>query len=218
MDKQPHLQTKGEERFNVISHVFGVILGIIAIILFSKVSLEHKNLCGLISGIVFGISIVLLYAMSSIYHGLEPNTKGKKAFQILDHCSIFLQIAGAYTPFALCILRQYNPTFGWAVFGIIWVVSIIGIILNIKDFQKYKKISLICYIAMGWSVVIRVNVLFSYLGKIGSILLVAGGISYSIGVIFYVFGKKYKWLHGMFHIACVLASILHIACVYLYVL
>jgi len=217
-NKVLHTYTAKEEKFNVISHICGVILGIVAIVLFSKTAIKHQNLYGLISGVVFGISTILLYAMSSIYHGLKPNTKAKKTFQIIDHCSIFILISGAYTPFALCILREDNQVFGWTILSIIWAVSIIGIILNIKDLKKYRKISMFCYLAMGWSAIIKINVLFSYLGKVGSILLVTGGVIYSIGAIFYALGKKYKWMHLIFHIACLLASFLHMLCVLFYIL
>ncbi len=108
--------------------------------------------------------MILLYTMSSIYHGLSPKTKGKKVLQVLDHCSIFLLIAGSYTPFTLCTLREENPVTGWVIFGIIWGFAILGIILNSIDLKRYKKFSMICYLVMGWCIIFKMPSLPSLLG------------------------------------------------------
>ena len=108
--------------------------------------------------------MILLYTMSSIYHGLSPKVKGKKVLQILDHCSIFLLIAGSYTPFTLCTLREENPITGWVIFGVIWGFAILGIVLNSIDLKKYKKFSMICYLVMGWCIIIKMPVLPELLG------------------------------------------------------
>lgn len=134
--------------------------------------------------------MIILYTMSSIYHGLNPKIKGKKVMQVLDHCSIFLLIAGSYTPFTLCSLREYNQVTGWTIFGIIWGMAIIGIVLNAIDLKKYKRFSMICYLIMGWCIIIKMNVLPSLIGKAGCALLVIGGIVYTIGAILYGVRKK----------------------------
>ena len=108
--------TKGEEISNMVSHIMGGVLGIVAIVLCSVFAGIHHNAYGVISGVIFGISMIILYTMSSIYHGLKPNTTAKKVFQILDHCTISILIAGSYTPFALCTLREYNTALGWTIF------------------------------------------------------------------------------------------------------
>ena len=100
--------TKGEEIFNMVSHILGGILGIVAIVLLPIAAASHHNVYGIVSGIIYGVSMLILYCMSSIYHGLSPKLKAKKVFQVIDHCSIFLLIAGSYTPFCLCTLRQYD--------------------------------------------------------------------------------------------------------------
>lgn len=128
--------------------------------------------------------------MSSIYHGLSPRIKGKKVMQILDHCSIFLLIAGSYTPFTLCTLRENNPVTGWVIFGIIWGMAMIGIIFNSIDLKTYKKFSMICYLVMGWCIIVKMPLLPKLLGIPGCVLLVAGGIVYTIGAVLYGVRKK----------------------------
>lgn len=210
--------TKGEEIFNMVSHIVGGALGIVVIVLCSIFAGIHKNPYGVISGIIFGVSMILLYTTSSIYHGLKPNTTSKKVFQILDHCAIFILIAGSYTPFALCTLRQYNTALGWSIFGIIWGFAALGITLNAIDLKKYKVFSMICYLVMGWCIILKINILPKLLGISGVILLVAGGIIYTIGAICYGLGKKHKYVHSIFHLCIFFANLLHFLCVLLYVI
>ncbi|MGN1330081.1 MAG: hemolysin III family protein [Clostridia bacterium] len=210
--------TKGEEIFNMVTHICGGVLGIVAIVLFSIFGAKHHNVYGIVSGIIFGISMIILYTMSSIYHGLSPKLKAKKVFQIFDHCAIFLLIAGSYTPFCLCTLREYEPAIGWIIFGIIWATAIIGIILNSLDIKKYKVLSMICYLLMGWCIIVKVNILPALLTNLGFTFLVAGGIVYSIGAILYGLGKKRKYVHSIFHIFIFLGSLLHFFCVLFFVI
>ena len=162
--------------------------------------------------------MILLYTMSSIYHGLHPHLKAKKVFQILDHCSIFLLIAGTYTPFALCTLREYNLSIGWAIFGVTWTMAIIGITLNAIDLKRYRVFSMICYLVMGWCIVVKINILPTLLGIKGFILLVLGGVVYTLGAILYGVGVKVKYMHSVFHLCICLASLLQFLCIILYVL
>ena len=198
--------SKGEEIFNMVSHIVGAAMGVAALVL------------GIIFSAIYGITLILLYTMSSIYHGLSPKLKAKKVLQIIDHCSIFLLIAGTYTPFCLCTLREYNVALGWTIFGIVWGLAIIGIVLNSIDLKKFKIFSMICYLVMGWCIVAKINVVYNALGILGFTLLLGGGIVYTIGAIFYVVGKKKKWMHSIFHLACVLGSILQLLCVLLFVI
>jgi len=209
--------TKGEEIFNMVSHIVGAAMGIVAIVLGIVFSAIHGNGYGIAASIVYGITLILLYTMSSIYHGLNPERKAKKVFQVIDHCSIFLLIAGTYTPFCLCTLREYNPATGWLIFGIVWGLAIIGIILNSIDLKRYKIFSMTCYLVMGWCIIAKINVVMQALGMAGFSLLLGGGIIYTIGAIFYGVGKKRKWMHSVFHLACVLGSLLQLMCILLYV-
>ena len=210
--------TKGEEIFNMTSHIVGAALGVIATILCLTFAIIRHHTYGIISSIIYGISMISLYTMSSIYHGLTPNTTVKKVFQVLDHCSIFLLISGSYTPFALCTLREYNPTLGWTIFGIIWGMAVIGIVLNAIDLRRYRVFSMICYLIMGWCIIIKINILPSLLGIPGFSLLVAGGIVYTIGAIFYGFGRKVKYMHSIFHLFIFFGSLLQFLCILLYVI
>ncbi len=210
--------TKGEEIFNMTSHIVGAVLGVVATVLCIVFAAVHGNGYGVISGSIYGVTMIILYTMSSIYHGLSPRIKSKKVFQILDHCSIFLLIAGSYTPFALCAIREVDTLAGWAIFGIIWLFAILGIILNSIDIKKFKTFSMICYLLMGWCILIKGSLLPELLTTNGFILLVAGGIAYTIGAIIYGVGKKHKYFHSIFHLFILLGSFLHFLCILLYVM
>ena len=148
---------------------------------------------------------------------LVQDVSGKKVLQVLDHCTIFLLIAGSYTPFALCTFREYNTSTGWTIFGIIWAMAILGITLNAIDLKKYKVFSMICYLGMGWAIIFKANLLPLLLPLRGLILLVTGGIAYTLGAILYGLGKKHKWMHSIFHLFILLGSFLHFFCILLYV-
>lgn len=207
--------TLGEEIFNMVTHILGSVLGIVATVL---CPIFASNAYGVVSGVIFGVSLILLYTMSSIYHGLSPKLEAKKIFQILDHCAIFLLIAGSYTPFSLCSLREYNPAIGWTIFGIIWGITILGITLNAIDLKNFKIFSMICYLIMGWCIIVKINILPELIGIKGFSLLLAGGIIYTLGAILYGIGKKHKYIHSMFHICVFAASLLHFFCILLYVI
>lgn len=217
-DRELPRYTKGEEIFNMVSHIVGAAFGIIAMVLCIIVASKHKNVYGIISSSIYGVSMITLYTISSVYHGLSPKITGKKVMQILDHCTIFVLIAGTYTPFALCSFREYNVAFGWGIFAIIWIVAAIGITLNAIDLKKYNIFSMICYLGMGWIILLKANLLPILLGKDGVILLVLGGIAYTIGTIFYGLGVKHKYMHSIFHLFILLGSILHFFCILLYVI
>ena len=210
--------TKGEEIFNMISHIVGGALGVVVTILCIVFASIHHNIYGIVSGIIYGITMILLYTMSSIYHGLKPNTTSKKVFQVIDHCTIFLLIAGSYTPFTLCTFREYDVLLGWCLFSIIWGMAIVGIVLNAIDLKRYKVFSMICYLVMGWCVIFKGYVLPQLLSVTGFVLLVLGGVIYTVGAIFYGIGKKHKYMHSIFHLLIVLASLLQFLCIILYVM
>ena len=217
-DRVLPVYSKGEEIFNMVSHIVGGAAGICAITLCSIFAAIHGNGYGVVSGVIFGTTMLILYTMSSIYHGLRPNTTSKKIFQIIDHCTIFLLIAGSYTPFLLCTFRTYDAKLGWTLFAIIWGAAILGIVLNSIDLERYKVFSMICYLAMGWCIVIKASILPQLLGITGVALLVAGGIAYTVGAIFYGLGRNIKYFHSIFHLFIVLGSILQFFCIILFVI
>lgn len=212
------IYTKGEEIFNMTSHIVGASFGLVALVLCIVFSAIHRNAYAVISSAIYGTMMIILYTMSSIYHGLNPKRKAKKVFQILDHCSIFLLIAGSYTPFCLVTFREYNSALGWIIFGIIWSMAILGIVLNSIDIKKYKIFSMICYLGMGWCIIFTANLLPKLLGIPGVVLLVVGGIAYTVGAILYGLGKKKKYIHSVFHLFILLGSILQFFCILLYVI
>ena len=210
--------TKGEEIFNMTSHIVGGALGIVALVLCVVFAAVHGNGYGVVSCAIYGVTMVILYTMSGIYHGLNPKRKAKKVFQVLDHCSIYLLIAGSYTPFALCTLREYSTALGWTIFGVIWFVAILGIILNSIDIKKFRVFSMICYLVMGWCIVFKINLLPELLGTAGFVLLLLGGLAYTIGAILYGLGKKHKYMHSVFHLFILLGSLLQFFTILLYVM
>ncbi|MBR0359965.1 MAG: hemolysin III family protein [Clostridia bacterium] len=210
------LYTKGEEIFNMVSHIVGGAVGLTAVTLCVIFAALHHNVYGVVGSAIYGGSMVILYTMSSIYHGLKPELMAKKVFQVIDHCSIFLLIAGTYTPITLSALRPDNPVLGWTIFGIIWGAAALGITLNAIDIKAYKVFSAICYIVMGWCIVFAWKPTVAALGTGGIVFLLAGGISYTIGALFYYFLKKKKYMHSVFHLFVVIGSILHFFAILFY--
>lgn len=210
--------TRGEEIFNMVTHIVGGAFGVAVLVLCIVFSAIHGNGYGIASGIIYGISMILLYTMSSIYHGLPQNTKSKKVFQIMDHCSIFVLIAGTYTPILLCSIRPVDSFWAWMIFAIVWICTVIGIVLNAIDIESNAKFSMICYLAMGWCIVFKFNLLPEAIGTQGILFLVAGGIAYTIGTIFYKLQDKYRYMHSIWHLWILLGSVLHFLCIILYVI
>lgn len=200
-----------EELISSISHGVGGALSIAALIL---CIIKADGGLELLSSLFYGISSIILYVMSCLYHSLARNN-AKRVFRIIDHCSIFLLIAGTYTPFCLCILPL---NIGWWIFGFVWACAIIGIILNSLDMKKFKKISMILYLVMGWCIIITFKSLWTNMNHFGILLLLLGGIIYTIGAILYGIGKRKQYMHSMFHLFCVLASFCFFFAVYFYVL
>lgn len=206
--------TLGEELTNSISHGIGAGLGIAALVLcIVKSAIAHDGY-KLASSIVFGITVTLLYLMSCLYHALKVN-KAKRVFRVMDHCTIFLLIAGTYTPFTLVTLR--GPV-GWWLFGIVWGVAILGIVLNAVNLKRYAKLSVLCYLGMGWVIIFAFQRLADALAPGGLYLLIAGGVAYTLGALLYAVGSKRKYFHSVFHFFCIFGTVLHFLAVYLYVL
>jgi len=204
--------SRWEENFHMISHISGGVFAIAALVVCVAVAAYHRNVWGMVSGAVYGVTMILLYAMSSIYHGLRPEIP-KKVFQVIDHCAIFLLIAGTYTPIALVRLRLFYPKVAWGLFAFIWGVSVLGIVFNAIDLRKFRVFSMICYIGLGWCVVFFVKQLLASIPVSAFIWLVAGGAAYTVGSVLYMLGKKRKYMHSVFHLFVILGSILHFVCI-----
>ena len=143
--------TKGEELFNWISHAVGAALAIAACVLLTVFAALYGDAWCVVSCSIYGAMLIILYMMSTLYHALRPN-KAKRVFQIIDHCSIFLLIAGTYTPYTLVTLRR-EGAWGWTLFGVVWGMAVLGIVLNAVDLHRFKKFSMVCYIGMGLSLI-----------------------------------------------------------------
>lgn len=212
------IYTKGEEIFNMSSHIVGGAIGIVALVLCVIAAAMHGNVYGVVSGAIYGSTMIILYTMSSIYHGLKPCLTAKKVFQVIDHCSIFLLIAGTYTPISLCSIREYSTWLGWTIFGVIWALAALGIVFNSIDLKRYKLFSMVCYLGMGWCIIVAAKPAWRAVGAIGMNMILIGGILYTIGAVLYALGKKKRYMHSVFHVFVVLASIVHFLSILLFVM
>lgn len=216
-DRQLPDYTVGEEIFNAASHGAGALLGIAALIVCVIYSAANSDAWSVISSCIYGGSLIALYSMSSIYHGLRPSL-AKKVMQVIDHCTIYFLISGTYTPILLCGIRTVNPALAWALFGIVWGVSAIAIVLTAIDLKKFKIFSMICYLGLGWCIVFAAKPAYEAIGRGGSAYLLLGGVCYTIGAILYGLGKKHRYMHSVFHLFVLSGSILHFFSIFIYVL
>ncbi len=214
-DRQLPYYTKGEEIFNMVSHIVGGGLSVIALVLCIVVAALHRNGYGVIASVIYGVTMIGLYTMSSIYHGLHPGT-GKKVMQIIDHCAIYFMIAGSYMPVVFCQIRERNVVLSWVLFAVEWGLAVVATTLTSIDIKRYQPFSMVCYIGMGWIIIFFIKFLIQAIGLAGVLWFLAGGILYTIGAV--IFGLKRKYAHSIFHIFIILGSIAHFFAIILYVL
>jgi hemolysin III len=206
--------SQGEELWNTVSHLVGAGLGVVALVwclILSNTPME------IVTSIVYAMTMILLYTTSGIYHGLK-DSMAKRVFQVLDHCTIYFFIAGTYTIVVLVSIRPEDAAVAWVVFAIEWAMAAIAVTLTAIDLQRYRHFSLACYIIMGWAGVIAVKPAIRALGAAGCVLLLAGGISYTVGSVLYMIGKKKQYYHSVFHVFILLGSLLHFFCIVFIVL
>ena len=203
----------------MVSHIVGAAFGVVMLVLCTVFAAVHGSLAGVLSSIVFGVCMIVLYTMSAIYHGLSPRLKtAKKVMQIFDHLSIFLLIAGSYTPITLCGLMRANVPLAWTIFGVVWGMSVLGIVLNAIDIKKYAAFSMTCYIGLGWCIILSLPSLMAALPAISIALLFAGGVSYTVGAILFGLQRRHRYMHSVFHLLVVAGSIFHGLMILLFVL
>lgn len=196
--------TLGEEIFNSVTHGVGAglsIAGTVVLIVFSAI---YGNAWAVVSSSIYGASLIILYTMSTLYHSLT-NEKAKKFFQIMDHNTIFLLIAGTYTPITLYIL---GGVVGWVLFGIVWGAAVIGITANSINLEKAKVPSIFCYVATGWVIIFAIKPLMAKIPFISGLFLIIGGAFYTLGIIFYAI-KKVKYFHSVWHLFTIGGSVFH---------
>lgn len=205
--------TLGEEIMNAISHGLGVLLGITALVLTIVFSVKNNNTIGIVSSSIYGSAMIIMYLVSCLYHALSPRLKAKKVFRVIDHCDIYLFIAGCYTPYCLSLI---GGTTGWIIFAIIWICAITGVLLNAINLEKFQVPSMIMYLLMGWMITFSYNSISTLLPKTGLILLITGGIAYTVGAIFCGLGAKRKYYHSIFHFFVLIGSTLQFLSILLY--
>ena len=207
MTKKKRKYTLGEEITNSITHGIGVAFGITILVLTIIFAAKNHNAAGIVASCIYASTMIIMFLMSCLYHALSPNLKAKNVLRVIDHCDIYAFIAGSYTPFCISLI---GGVAGWRLFGIIWACAIIGIIINAISIEKFKKVSIALYLIMGWMVLISFSSLYKAIQTPGLILLLTGGIIYTIGAILYVIGHKVRYIHSVFHIfvlaGCILQS------------
>lgn len=196
--------TLGEEIFSSVTHGVGSLLAIGGTSVLLVLAAIYSDAWSVVGCAIFGASLIILYCMSTLYHAIT-NAKAKRFFRIMDHNTIFLLIAGTYTPITISILRG---AIGWVLFGIVWGAAVIGIVLNSINLEKFRKPSVVCYIAMGWVIIFAIRPLLQVMNAWSLWLLVGGGVFYTVGVIFYAI-KKIKYFHSVWHIFTVAGSVCH---------
>ena len=209
--------TRGEEIMNMVTHIVGGGLGILILAVCLVKAILAKSTLGIVGSAIFGGTMIVLYTMSSVYHGLHVGM-GKKVMQIIDHCTIYFLICGTYTPILLSAFVPVYPLLGWGLLGLEWALAILAATLTAIDLKKYNVFSMICYIAMGWGIIFFLPQALAVLTKPGFLLLLGGGIAYTLGAILYGIGSKNRWFHSIFHIFVVLGSVLQAMAIILYVL
>lgn len=202
-----------EELANTITHGFGLLLSLIGLAVLITLALLNGGFWHITSCVIYGLSLVILYAASTFYHGANT-PKLKQRLQIVDHCCIYLLIAGSYTPFTLVVLRG---DFGNNLFAFVWIFALVGISLKILFGKRFPILSVLSYLVMGWIGLMAIQPVFSVLGLFPIVLLVSGGVAYTLGVIFFAW-QNLKHNHAIWHLFVLAGSILHFAVISIYVI
>ncbi|SDB50374.1 hemolysin III [Desulfonatronum thiosulfatophilum] len=205
--------TLREEVANSITHGLGVVLSIAGLAVLTGLAGRYGDAWHIVSCSIFGSTLILLYTASTLYHGI-PHPGAKKILRIVDHCAIFLLIAGTYTPFTLVNLR--GP-WGWSLFGAIWGLALLGIILQLTPWRRFRVLSVLLYVGMGWAVVVATNPLLNAVHPNGLLLLALGGLAYTGGIVFYAW-RRLPHHHAIWHLFVLTGSVLHFFAVLLYVI
>lgn len=196
--------TMGEEIANAITHGIGVALAIAALVILIVFAARTGSAWYVVSYSIYGTCLVLLYLFSTLYHSIQ-NKKAKRVFRIFDHASIYILIAGTYTPFALTILRKHG---GWIIFSVVWAAAIFGIILKVFYCGKFEKVSTLIYVIMGWMIIFYFKTILTVMPVPGIVLLVVGGVVYTLGSLLFLF-DKIPYNHAIWHLFVMGGSICH---------
>ncbi len=202
-------QSLGEEIANAVSHCVGTLLAVAGSVVLLVTAAKRSTAIGVVSAALYGASLILLYCFSTLYHSIT-NEQAKRVLQVFDHCSIYLLIVGTYIPISLVMIGRTigRPALGWTIFGINAFCMLVGILLNIIDLERYKKLALVLDVIMGWLVIVSIRYIYEVVGVKGLILMVAGGLAYTVGIVFYK-TKRIKYMHFIWHLFVLAGSILH---------
>jgi hemolysin III len=201
------------EKFNAWTHLVGAVLASIGAVWLLVIASLSGDVWKIVSVAVYGVALVLLYSASTVYHSVRG--RAKVIMQKVDHFSIYLLIAGSYTPFCLVTLR--GP-WGWTLFGIVWGLAVIGMLQEIKPRSEARVMSIVIYAVMGWIVLVAVKPLMAALGTAGFTWLALGGVLYTVGIIFFAYDKRFRHWHGIWHLFVIAGSLLHFVAIMGYVL
>ncbi|MCO6413811.1 MAG: hemolysin III family protein [Thiogranum sp.] len=201
------------ERFNSISHLVGAALALAAAVVLIVVASRQGDAWRIVAFSIYGATLFLLYLISTLYHGLPPG-RARRVFRVLDHQAIYLLIAGTYTPFTLVVM---NGIAGWWMFGAIWGLALLGLVLDALPLRGPRVPQIVLYIVMGWLIVLAINPLLEVLPRAGFVWLLTGGIFYSSGVLFYALDDRYPWMHCVWHLFVLAGSISHYVAILVYV-
>lgn len=203
--------SRGEEIANMVTHLTGAVFALVSLFLCVIAAAWNHNIPGIVSGIIYGLSMMVVYTISSVYHGLDEKTAfiGKRVMQVIDHCDIYGLIVGTFSPIVLCGLVRSKPALAWTSYGIVLLTSVIGIVFTAIDLHKFRVISYVMYFLSGWSVLMCVKAMYEFYGLLFVILLVCGGVVYTLGMIFFMLEiKHYRYCHSIFHIFIIGGSVL----------
>ncbi|KIH81287.1 PAQR family membrane homeostasis protein TrhA [Pseudomonas batumici] len=201
------------ERFNAWTHLVGAMLACIGAIWLLVVASLDGSAWKIVSAAIYGVTLLLLYSVSTVYHSVRG--RAKVIMQKLDHLSIYLLIAGSYTPFCLVTLR--GP-WGWTLFGIVWGLAVIGMLQELKPRSEARILSIVIYALMGWIVLVAVKPLLAALGTAGFVWLATGGALYTLGIIFFALDYRLRHAHGIWHLFVIAGSVLHFVAIFWYVI
>ncbi len=207
--------TRGEEIFNMVSHIVGGAFGVAALVLCVVMAAVRGNGYGVVASCIYGATMILMYTMSSVYHGLK-HEGAKRVMRVLDHCAIYLLIAGTYTVIMLSAVRPVNAPLAWSLFGVEWGLAALAVTLTAVDLKKFQVVSMVCYIVMGWLILPIYGTVVQALTTSGAVFIFTGGVSYTIGAILYGIGKKKKYAHNVFHVFVLIGSLLHFFGIFFY--
>ena len=200
------------ERFNAWTHLAGGVLALIGTAWLLFIAAMDGDLIKIVSMAIYGFTLVLLYSTSTLYHSVRG--RAKSVMQKLDHLSIYLLIAGSYTPFCLVSLRG---SWGWWLFGIVWSLAVIGMLQEIKPRSEARVLSVVIYAVMGWIILVAIKPLLVALGTAGVMWLVAGGVFYTVGIVFFAYDHRFNHWHGIWHLFVMAGSLLHFVTILRYV-